>query len=74
MVICLVAECISTYSLDKYEKLQGHIENGYEGSHLYNNDLIDSQVRETRLGKEQIANVFHRISSSYFNFVVFRLY
>lgn len=44
MILCLIAECISTYSLDKYEKLQDHVEIGYKGSHLYNNDLIDSEV------------------------------
>lgn len=35
---------VATYSLDKYEDLQGHIENNYAGTHLYQNDIIDSQI------------------------------
>lgn len=34
----------ATYSLDKYEDLQTHIESAYPGSHLYNNDIIDAQI------------------------------
>jgi len=44
MLISLAAECAATYSLAKYEGLQGNIENGYPGAHLYQNDLIDAEI------------------------------
>lgn len=44
VLICLAAESTATYSLSKYEDLQTHLETSYPGSHLYNNDIIDSQI------------------------------
>ncbi|KAK4699090.1 hypothetical protein P7C70_g7176, partial [Phenoliferia sp. Uapishka_3] len=45
MIICLAAECTATYSLSKYEDLQGRIENSpMFGGHLYQNDLIDAEI------------------------------
>ncbi|ORY92629.1 hypothetical protein BCR35DRAFT_4922 [Leucosporidium creatinivorum] len=44
MLVCLAAECTATYSLDKYEDLQTHIETTFPGSHLYQNDIIDVQI------------------------------
>jgi hypothetical protein len=45
MLICLAAECTCTYSLDKYEDLQKHVES-FSGhrAHLYNNDIIDAEI------------------------------
>ncbi|KAL0573781.1 hypothetical protein V5O48_008168 [Marasmius crinis-equi] len=45
MLICLAAECTSTYSLAKYEKLQDHIEfwSGFRAS-VHNNDIIDAEI------------------------------
>jgi len=54
MLICLAAECTATYSLSKYEDLQGHIEaasgsappseSRKHNAHLHNNDLIDAEI------------------------------
>lgn len=45
MLTCLAAECTATYSLSKYEDLQGRIENSpLFGGHLYQNDLIDAEI------------------------------
>ncbi|GAA5926335.1 hypothetical protein JCM1841_005537 [Sporobolomyces salmonicolor] len=46
MLICLAAECTATYSLDKYEDLQTHIQERWaaEGAHVYQNDIIDMQI------------------------------
>ncbi|KAL8277724.1 hypothetical protein RQP46_009846 [Phenoliferia psychrophenolica] len=45
MIICLAAECTATYSLSKYESLQGRIENSpIFGGHLYQNDIIDAEI------------------------------
>ncbi|KAG7092025.1 hypothetical protein E1B28_008407 [Marasmius oreades] len=45
MLICLAAECTATYSLDKYEDLQKHVEawSGHR-AHLFNNDIIDAEI------------------------------
>ncbi|GAA5972911.1 hypothetical protein JCM11641_003999 [Rhodosporidiobolus odoratus] len=44
MLVCLAAECCVTYSLSKYEDLQGHIETAYPPAHVYQNDIIDFQI------------------------------
>ncbi|KAF4623489.1 hypothetical protein D9613_001279 [Agrocybe pediades] len=49
MLIGLAAECTATYSLSKYEDLQGHVEAASlpispTKAHLYNNDLIDAAI------------------------------
>ncbi|BGP27749.1 hypothetical protein Rt10032_c13g5095 [Rhodotorula toruloides] len=44
MLVCLAAECTATYSLDKYEALQTHIESRFSPAHLYQNDLIDMEI------------------------------
>ncbi|GAA6052844.1 hypothetical protein RTBOTA2_006354 [Rhodotorula toruloides] len=44
MLVCLAAECTATYSLDKYEDLQTHIESRFSPAHLYQNDLIDMEI------------------------------
>ncbi|BGO95723.1 hypothetical protein NBRC10512_007423 [Rhodotorula toruloides] len=44
MLVCLAAECTATYSLDKYEDLQKHIESRFSPAHLYQNDLIDMEI------------------------------
>lgn len=48
MLVGLAAECTATYSLDKYEDLQGHIETWFSTPsrfvHVYQNDLIDVQI------------------------------
>lgn len=44
MIICLISECIATYSLTKYEKLQGRIERGFNPARVYQNDLIDVEI------------------------------
>ncbi|POY75549.1 hypothetical protein BMF94_1452 [Rhodotorula taiwanensis] len=44
MLICLAAECTATYSLDKYEDLQTHVEDRFAPAHLYNNDIIDMEI------------------------------
>lgn len=44
MVICLVAECVATYSLSKYEDLQDHIESAsLHLASLHNDDLIAAE-------------------------------
>ncbi|KAL7418812.1 hypothetical protein Q5752_006496 [Cryptotrichosporon argae] len=44
MLVGLAAECTATYSLAKYEDLQGLYENNYTGAHFYQNDLIDCEI------------------------------
>ncbi|BGP20151.1 hypothetical protein JCM10213_000764 [Rhodosporidiobolus nylandii] len=44
MLVCLAAECCATYSLSKYEDLQGHIETNFPPAHLYQNDIIDMEI------------------------------
>ncbi|GAA5863645.1 hypothetical protein JCM8547_003679 [Rhodosporidiobolus lusitaniae] len=44
MLVCLAAECCATYSLSKYEDLQGHIETRFPPAHVYQNDIIDLEI------------------------------
>ncbi|GAA6017742.1 hypothetical protein JCM10207_000481 [Rhodosporidiobolus poonsookiae] len=44
MLVCLAAECCTTYSLSKYEDLQTHIEDNFPPAHVYQNDLIDLEI------------------------------
>jgi len=44
MLICLAAECTATYSLDKYENLQKHVESATSHTAaLHNNDIIAAE-------------------------------
>ncbi|KAF9254113.1 hypothetical protein L218DRAFT_968409 [Marasmius fiardii PR-910] len=45
MLICLAAECTATYSLDKYQDLEKHVEH-WPGSqaHLFRRDIYGAQV------------------------------
>lgn len=45
MLICLAAECTGTYSLSKYQSLQGHIE-GISGNtaSVYANDILSAEI------------------------------
>ncbi|KAF9534081.1 hypothetical protein CPB83DRAFT_730261, partial [Crepidotus variabilis] len=45
MLVALVAECVATYSLSKYENHQTHIENmSNRTAAVHNNDLIDAAI------------------------------
>ena len=44
MIVGLVAECVCTYSLAKYEALRDHIEDNYEGATVHIGNIHSFQI------------------------------